>query len=76
MICPNCNKEMVKGYIPAVRGAVLWIPEEVKMPWGFSQAPKGGFTLSKTTMWKTKKKDAYHCPRCETITMTTHKQMD
>lgn len=32
MICPYCGKEMKKGYIPAAKMALMWIPESDKVP--------------------------------------------
>ena len=33
MVCPYCNMEMQKGYIPTRRDiGLLWYPEDVKRP--------------------------------------------
>ncbi len=32
MECPYCKKEMLNGYIPAVKMALMWIPDNKKVP--------------------------------------------
>ena len=41
MVCPYCNMEMQKGYIPTRRDiGLLWYPEDVKRPIFVSSADK------------------------------------
>ena len=32
MVCPYCKKKMSDGYIPAIQSALMWIPDNEKVP--------------------------------------------
>ncbi len=66
MICAKCEQPMVKGYLPALRAPVIWLPEDVKPPILPIYLPKGGIKISETT-WKKERKESYYCHECNIV---------
>lgn len=67
MKCNICEQEMVKGYIPAIKWKLMWLPQEVKVNLFGWSTPKGGISLSKTPVFGIPKATSYHCTRCNVI---------
>lgn len=42
MVCPYCKKKMSDGYIPAIQSALMWIPDNEKVPLFVFSKAKGG----------------------------------
>ena len=41
MVCPYCKKKMSDGYIPAIQSALMWIPDNEKVPLFIFSKAKG-----------------------------------
>lgn len=63
MICTICKTKMTKGYLPARRGSMFFIPDDSFPAFTIFSKPKNGIRLSKM-MSDT---EAYYCPSCETV---------
>ena len=64
MKCGFCNNDMAKGYLPALKNKLQWIPENESIPLTIFGNAKGGVALSKTHFWTRKKIEAYFCCKC------------
>lgn len=67
MICPKCQKEMIKGFIPTVRTALMFLPEGIDVPLTIFGKPKDAVLLTKTPYLSTQKAESYFCNVCEFI---------
>ena len=47
MVCPYCKKKMSDGYIPAIQSALMWIPDNEKVPLFVFSKAKGGVNFLK-----------------------------
>ena len=67
MKCPYCKKEMSAGYIPATKMALMWIPENEKVPLFIFSKAKGGVNLTKVPFFKRQKAKSYYCGNCKIV---------
>lgn len=63
MFCSICKTKMTKGYLPARRGSMFFIPDDSLPAFTIFFKAKNGIRLS-TMMSDT---EAYYCPNCETV---------
>lgn len=65
MICPYCNKEMLKGYIYHGKDDLRWTPENER-PGFLINFPKDyEIQISKSKRIKRNKKIVYRCQNCK-----------
>ena len=74
MICPYCGKEMKKGYIPAAKMALMWIPESDKVPVTIFSKTKTGVNLTDVPIWKMQKATSFYCTDCRVVVTPVEKQ--
>ena len=55
MVCSYCKKKMSDGYIPAIQSALMWIPDNEKVPLFIFSKAKGGVNLTKVPFFKRQK---------------------
>ncbi len=67
MICPKCNIEMVKGFIPATRLALMFIPDGIDAPLTIFGRPKEAVLLTNTPVLSAKRAESYYCKACEIV---------
>ena len=67
MKCPWCGKEMDKGFVQSAR-PVIWSPDKKKL--FFSATTSDDFTISKG-YWNGCFAEAYHCPKCKKVVIST-----
>lgn len=67
MECPYCKKEMLKGYIPASKMALMWIPENEKTPPTVFSKTSVGVNLTKVPFWTMQKAESYYCRNCKIV---------
>lgn len=68
MICPKCNKEMIEGYIPSGKMAVLFVPSSSgKMPKTIYGIGENNIQLTKSPLWKMQKAEAHYCSNCKVV---------
>ncbi len=61
MQCPYCKKELSEGYIPASKMALMWLPENGKVPATVFNKTKTGVNLTKVPVWHMQKAKSYYC---------------
>lgn len=61
MQCPYCKKELSIGYIPASKMALMWIPEDGKVPATVFNKTKTGVNLTKVPFFGMQKAKSYYC---------------
>ena len=57
MVCSYCKKKMSDGYIPAIQSALMWIPDNEKVPLFIFSKAKGGVNLTKVPFLKGKRQN-------------------
>ncbi len=67
MQCPYCKKELSEGYMPAIRTALMWIPDDKKIPLTIFSKTKTGVNLTKVPFWHIQKAKSYYCNNCKII---------
>lgn len=67
MECPYCKKEMSAGYIPASKMALMWIPDNEKVPPTIYNKTNVGVNLTKVPFWKMQKAKSYYCSNCKIV---------
>ncbi len=67
MKCPYCGKEMDKGYVQSARPVIWSLKKKVLM---FTATKPDDFTISKG-YWNGCFAEAYHCPNCKKIIIST-----
>lgn len=67
MECPYCKKEMLDGYIPASHMALMWIPENEKVPLTVFNKTRVGVNLTKLPISKMQKAKSYYCSDCKIV---------
>lgn len=67
MECPYCKKEMSAGYIPASKMALMWIPDNEKVPLTIYNKTNVGVNLTKVPFWKMQKAKSYYCSNCKIV---------
>lgn len=67
MECTYCKKEMLNGYIPAVKMALMWIPDNKKIPPTIFSKTRDGVNLTKVPFWRTQKAKSYYCSDCKIV---------
>lgn len=67
MVCPYCKKEMLNGYIPASKMALMWIPDNEKVPPTIFNKTSGGVNLTKVPFWRIQKAKSYYCSDCKIV---------
>ena len=66
MKCGYCDTEMKKGYIPATRGPLLFIPEGKKRT-AFNWRPKDSIKISSWPSGSRSHAVSYYCPVCKIV---------
>ena len=71
MKCPNCEREMRKGYLKNTDQPVQWIPENSKPSIWKTGVADGAVVLSEESFWKGYRADAYYCANCKMVIVPT-----
>ena len=67
MQCPYCKKELMEGYIPASKMALMWLPESGKTPATIYQKTKTGINLTKVPFLRMQKAQSFYCDKCNVV---------
>lgn len=68
MICPYCNKEMLKGFIPANKICVSWLPIGTKENFiVYNPSKYNGIKLTNNPIFKNEEVIAYNCSNCKKV---------
>ena len=67
MKCPYCKKEMSAGYIPASKMALMWIPENEKVPPTIYNKTDVGVNLTKVPVLRMQKAKSFYCSDCKIV---------
>ena len=74
-ICPYCNCEMQKGYLPGETKPVYWISEEERDTVFCCHVPDAGIELERAQTGKflnmSYKACAYYCKKCRIVIAKT-----
>jgi len=66
-LCPYCNKELLEGYIPAGKMALMWIPKGEKMPATIFSKTKNGVNLTDVPLWRAEVASSFYCDHCKVV---------
>lgn len=68
MQCPICKKEMKKGYIPARKSPVQWIPDDGEYPITIYSKSRDGILIA-DIHWFTSgdKAESFYCDSCRMV---------
>jgi len=68
MICPYCNKEMEKGFIPANKSCVSWLPDGSRKSFVvYNPSKYNGIKLTNNPIYKSEEVIAYNCTHCKKV---------
>ncbi len=67
MKCPNCQKEMRKGYFIDGGQPIQWIPEGTKPSIWKTGVAEGAVVLGDGSYWKNYRATAYYCAQCKMV---------
>jgi len=68
MICPYCNKELDKGFIPANKSCVSWLPHGTRKSFVvYNPSKYNGIKLTNTPIFKNEEVIAFNCSHCKKV---------